>query len=121
MPVIGVENHKKYSELVVFEEERARYSRDDIRIAGEPKVGDLVSGSPDENGFYHVITDPSDVRGARYIVLFNHNEVHGDRYAVLARNAIVRSSAINWPEGLDDDSKENRISSFENRGILVRD
>lgn len=119
MPIVAVENKRYVSELVVYEEPTARFSRDEITIAGEPKIGDLIRLA--SAGVYSVITDKADLKDACFVAIYDTPETPSNRYAVIARLARIRKSQINWPEGATEADKQLAIDALSKHLIVVND
>ncbi len=119
MPIIARETGAHISDLVVYEEPTARYSREEVVIEGAPKIGDLITAQ-DGDGVCSV-ANASTARSARYIAIYDHDAVPGNRYAVIARHARIRAGHVNFPDGMEDSDKQLLIDSMENHGILIRD
>lgn len=123
MPVLATMDVIRASDLVLSEDQNARYSRDDVKIkAGGTavQVGHLLKESATA-GEYEAITAAAGLADAKYIAIYNADELHGNEMAVIARHAQIRPKFIRWPSAATLVQKAETAALFAAAGVIFRD
>lgn len=115
---------KIYSDIFLIEEEEFKYSRDQVTlITGQNLVAGTVVGIITASGKATILA-PAAADGSQIavgILAFDCNATAADQQAVIvAREAIVKSSAITWPGGITAPQKTTAIGQLKALGVLIR-
>jgi hypothetical protein len=112
-------------DLLKYEEETLRYSRDQVTVAaGEVlELGAVIGRVTATGKIKHF--DPEAIDGTEMPAGILLGEVDASLAdfpdaVILARHGIVASNAVIWPEGLTVPQKAAALAALEARGILIR-
>ena len=120
MPTIATFTDKKASDVIIYEEPLARFSREAIKVTATVKIGDLLKESATV-GTFEPATTAADFAAVRYVAIHNYDDVFADRMAVLARHCMIRDEKLNWPAGTTDAEKKLLADSLESSyQLLIR-
>lgn len=118
MPNLATFTDIRASDVIVYEEPLARFSREAVKVKPSVKIGDLLKESA-AAGIYEAAATPADLATVKYISFANASDCFDAGMAVLARHAIVREERLNWPDGTTDANKKTLAAMLETKSMLL--
>lgn len=111
---------QRASDVIVYEEPTARFSREAVRVTAAVKIGDLLKESATA-GVYEPAQTIADLELVRYISIMAADDIYQNGAAAIARHAIVRAERLNWPAGATEANKKSLADRLEaNYQLLIR-
>ena len=112
-------------DLLKYEEETLRYSRDQVTVAAGQNlelgaVVGRVTATAKIKRFDPAATDGSEQPAGILLEAVDATLADRDDGILLARHGIVASHAVVWPAGITPEQKAAAIAALETRGILIR-